>query len=134
MEEPRIEVTRMSSAPRRADFFAGVLDVAGMDELFRAATDHFPRLVSKYGFAARAHLNQNTPGIRDHDQVLRSLKDTAAFLDLLVQRSLGSLAFSNVAGGLRCPDDLARRGLDRRNAEHDFHRAAPLAHALGFVM
>src|SRR5512141_217190 len=106
MEKPRIEVPRTSSAPRGAYFVAGSVEVAGMDEFVGTATDHFLRRVSKYGFGAWAHLHQNASGVRDQDEILGGFKDTTPFLDLLAQGPLGSLAFSDVAGGLRCPDDL----------------------------
>src|SRR5260221_3987142 len=117
----------MQSAPRRPHFLAGAVEVVTADECDRAVTDHFLRQVSQDGFRAWAHLNQNSLGVRHQDQVLRGLEDAAALLDLLAERPLGSLVFSDVAYGLGCADGLARWALDRRDAERNLDRAAILA-------
>ena len=57
-----------------------------MNEFDRAAADHFLRQISQDGLAARADLNQNSPGIHHHDQILRGFEDAAALLDLPPQR------------------------------------------------
>ena len=92
------------------------------------------RRVSQDGLGTGAHLNQDSPGIDNKDQILGSIKDAAALLDLLAQRVLGLPAFGNVADGFRCTDDRARRRPDRGYAERDLHRAAVLARALRFVL
>ena len=57
-----------------------------------AAADHFLRPIAQDGFAARADLNQNAPGIHHQDQILRGLEDAAALLGLLPQRLPGLVA------------------------------------------
>ena len=95
--------------PRGAHFVAGVVEIVGMDEFDRIETDHLLGLVSQYGFATRADLNQNALAVGDQDQVLGGLEDAAPFLDLLASARSVLLAFGDVADDLGCADDLARR-------------------------
>jgi len=130
----RIGIPRPLSAPRQAHFIAADLEVVGVEKLAGVAADHFLRLVPENGLRARAHLNQDGPGIDHQDQILGSVEDAASLLDLLAQGVLGSAACGDVAGSGGCTDDGSRRGLDRGNGERNLDQAAISAQALGFIV
>src|ERR1700694_4030820 len=124
----------MLPPPRRPHFLAGTIEVVAMDEGGRAVADHFLRRESQYVFAGWTDLDQGALAIRNQDQVLRRFENAAPLLNLLTKDLLGLVAFGDVASGLGCADDDARRGFDGRNAERNLDRTAVLAQALGFVV
>src|ERR1700760_4042117 len=93
----RLEIAHLLAVSCRAHLVPGVVEIVGMDELHRAAAHHLRGLVTEDGADARTDLHEIAGGIGHQDEVLRSLEDALALLDLAIERPLGALALGDVA-------------------------------------